>query len=139
MKRGRNLIDLLLNMIIAAIYVFLLAPIILIVVLSLNSGEFLTFPIEGVSLRWFGELYASRQFMDAMRNSFVIAGIATIISGVLGTISAIYVVRHSGRFQGALRLLLMAPLLIPEILTAIALLFFMYQIGIGTRYSIGLQ
>ena len=34
---------------------------------------------------------------------------------------------------------MMAPLLIPEILTAIALLFFMYQIGIGTRYSIGLQ
>ena len=122
-----------------AIYVFLMAPIVLIVVLSLNSGEFLLFPIEGVSLRWFAELYASRQFMDAIGYSFRIAIVATLVSGILGTIAAIYAVRYAGRWRNSLRLFVMAPLLIPEILTAIALLFFMYQIGIGTRYSIGIQ
>lgn len=128
-----------LNAIVCAVYIFLMAPIVLIVVLSLNSGEFLLFPIEGVSLRWFGELLNSRQFMDAIGTSFRVAIISTIVSGVLGTFAAIYCIRFAGRMRSTLRLFMMAPLLIPEILTAIALLFFMYQIGIGTRYSIGLQ
>lgn len=128
-----------LNVFVCAVYVFLMAPIVLIVVLSLNSGEFLLFPIEGVSLRWFGELFNSRQFMDAIGTSFQVAIISTIVSGILGTLAAIYCIRFAGRMRSTLRLFMMAPLLIPEILTAIALLFFMYQIGIGTRHSIGLQ
>ena len=139
MRRPRDPAGIALSVAVGAIYVFLMAPIVLIVALSLNSGEFLAFPIEGLSLRWFAELYASRQFMDAIGYSLRIAAVATAVSGVIGTISAIYVVRHAGRAQGALRLFLMAPLLIPEILTAIALLFFMYHIGVGTKYSIGIQ
>jgi putative spermidine/putrescine transport system permease protein len=54
-------------------------------------------------------------------------------------LAALYCVRYAKRMKNTLRVLMMAPLLIPEILTAIALLFFMYQIGIGTKYSLGLQ
>lgn len=139
MKPRRNAAATFLLCFVTAIYLFLMAPILLIVVLSLNSGEFLLFPIEGVSLRWFGELYASTQFMKAILTSLQVAGIATFVSGILGTAAAIYCVRHAGRLRGVLRLYIMLPLLIPEILTAIALLFYMYQIGIGTSYSIGLQ
>lgn len=139
MSRPRNASASLLLCFVTAVYLFLMAPILLIVILSLNSGEFLLFPIEGVSLRWFGELYASKQFMDAILTSLQVAGIATFVSGILGTAAAIYCVRHAGRLRGLLRLYIMLPLLIPEILTAIALLFYMYQIGIGTSYSIGLQ
>lgn len=128
-----------LRIFVGAVYVFLMAPIVLIVVLSLNSGEFLMFPIEGFSLRWFGALMDSNQFITAIGTSLWIATVATIASGVLGTLAALYCMRHAKRFRGTLRLFMMAPLLIPEILTAIALLFFMYQIGVGTRYSIGLQ
>ncbi len=137
--RRRNLPAQLLLAFVVAVYIFLMAPILLIVVMSLNAGEFLIFPIDGISFRWFGELYASKQFMNAIGYSLRVAFIAALVSGILGTLAAIYCVRHAGRLQGVLRLYLMTPLLIPEILTAIALLFFMYQIGIGTRYSIGLQ
>ena len=137
--RRRNLPARLLLAFVVAVYIFLMAPILLIVVMSFNAGEFLIFPIDGISLRWFGELYASKQFMNAIGYSLRIAFIAALVSGILGTLAAIYCVRHAGRLQGVLRLYLMTPLLIPEILTAIALLFFMYQVGIGTRYSIGLQ
>jgi putative spermidine/putrescine transport system permease protein len=130
---------LLLNVFVIAVYVFLMAPIVLIVILSLNSGEFLVFPIDGISLRWFGALWNSSQFMDAIGTSLLVASISTVVSGILGTLAAIYCTRFAHRMRGALRLFMMAPLLIPEILTAIALLFFMYQIGIGTRYSIGMQ
>ncbi len=47
-------------------------------------------------------------------------------------------VRHGGRTRDALRVFLMLPLLLPEIITAIALLFFVYATGIGTRTMVGL-
>jgi putative spermidine/putrescine transport system permease protein len=56
MIRSRNLAGTLFLVFVTAVYVFLMAPIVLIVLLSLNSGEFMLFPIEGFSLRWFGEL-----------------------------------------------------------------------------------
>ena len=60
-----------------------------------------------------------------------LAAIAMIISTMLGTTSALYVVRFAGRWRNSLRLLMTAPLLLPEVLTAIALLFFFYNIGLG--------
>lgn len=139
MKQSRSPAETFFLVIVTAIYIFLMAPIVLIVVMSLNSGEFLLFPIEGLSFRWYGALIDNRQFMNAIGMSLQVAAIATIVSGILGTAAAIYCVRYAGGMQGMVRLYLMTPLLIPEILTAIALLFYMYQIGIGTRYSIGLQ
>ncbi len=138
-RRRGQATDRILNLFITVVYVFLMAPIVLIVVLSLNAGEFLAFPPQGLSLRWFGTLYDNQQFMDAIVYSFQIAIVATVVSGIIGTMAAVYVVRHAGWAKGPLRLFLMGPLLIPEILTAIALLFFMYEIGIGTKYSIGIQ
>ena len=51
MKQSRSATETIFLVVVTAVYVFLMAPIVLIVVLSLNSGEFLLFPIEGLSLR----------------------------------------------------------------------------------------
>jgi len=123
---------------VACVYIFLLAPIVLIVLLSLNAGEFLAFPPQGLSLRWYVALFNNEPFMRAIRTSLLVAGVATGVSTVVGTAAALYFVRHAGRFREALRLLLMLPLMLPEILTAIALLFFLYATGIGTRTMFGL-
>lgn len=121
------------------IYAFLIAPIVLIVLMALNAGELLEFPPRGISLRWFVALYHSEQFMNAIATSLQIAIIAMAVSGILGTAAALYFVRFSQRFSEPLRLLLLAPLLLPEILSAIALLFFLYEIGLGNQWGIGLQ
>jgi putative spermidine/putrescine transport system permease protein len=123
---------------IGAVYVFLLTPILLIVLLSLNAGEFLAFPPEGLSLRWYLALAKNEAFMRAIRTSLLIATIATIVSTLIGTPAALFFVRHGGRARDALRVFLMLPLLLPEIMTAIALLFFVYSTGIGTRTMAGL-
>ncbi|MDB5820283.1 MAG: transporter permease, partial [Rhizobacter sp.] len=57
---------------------------------------------------------------------------------LVGVSAALYVVRHATRAREALRMLLMLPLMLPEILTAIALLFFLYATGIGTKTVFGL-
>jgi putative spermidine/putrescine transport system permease protein len=123
---------------IAGVYVFLLAPIAMIVLMSLNAGEFLAFPPQGLSLRWYVALFNNEPFMRAIRTSFVVACVATSVSLLVGTAAALYFVRHGGRYREPLRLLLMLPLMLPEILSAIALLFFLYATGIGTRTMFGL-
>jgi len=123
---------------VGAVYLFLLLPIAIIVLMSLNAGEFMTFPPQGLSLRWFGALFANQAFMRAIRTSLMLAAVATLISSVIGIAGALYVVRHAQRLREPLRMLLMMPLMLPEILTAIALLFFLYASGIGTRTMFGL-
>lgn len=130
--------DGLLRGIVTLVYAFLLLPIVIIVLMSLNAGEFLTFPPQGLSLRWFGALFANEGFMRAMGTSLALAAAAMVGSTVIGVSAALYVVRHATRGREALRLLLMLPLMLPEILTAIALLFFLYASGIGTQTVFGL-
>lgn len=120
------------------VYAFLLAPIAIVVLASFNSGAFLTFPPQGYSLRWYGVFFENEVFRRAIVTSLWVAALATLISGCIGTAAAIYHVFHAGRSKEAVRLAVLAPLLLPEVLTAIALLFFFYAIGLGTRGMVGL-
>jgi len=65
--------------------------------------------------------------MGSLYYSFKLAITCTFISTILGTTVALYIVRFSGRWREHLRLLILLPLLLPEILTAISLLFFYYN------------
>jgi putative spermidine/putrescine transport system permease protein len=123
---------------VGAVYAFLLLPIVMIVLMSLNAGEVLSFPPQGLSLRWFGALWKNEAFRRAMGTSVGLAATATLLSTLIGTAAALYVVRFAGRARDGMRLLLMLPLMLPEILTAIALLFFLYATGIGTKTMAGL-
>lgn len=115
------------------IYVFLLAPILVVVGASFNAGAFLTFPPQGLSLKWYNVFFHNEVFLRAIKTSLWVAAVSTVISGVIGTMAAIYFVQFAGRLKEVVRITMMAPLLLPEVLTAIALLFFVYTIGIGTQ------
>jgi putative spermidine/putrescine transport system permease protein len=129
----------LLGAVVIALYVFLLAPIVIIVLAAFNAGEYLTFPPQGFSLRWFIKFAESGPFIRAFLFSLQLAAYATVISVVLGTAAALFVVRYAPqRVKDALRLLMISPLQLPAILTGIALLVFYYAIGLGTRGMSGL-
>ncbi|WP_342361748.1 ABC transporter permease [Terrarubrum flagellatum] len=129
---------LLLNCFCILVYLFLLAPILVVVGASLNAGAFLTFPPQGLSLRWYVVFFNNDVFMKAIRTSLVIATIATCISGVIGSAATLFYARYAGAAREWVRIGLLAPLLLPEVLTAIALLFFFYAIGVGTQNMIAL-
>lgn len=130
--------SILLNGFCLVVYAFLLAPILVVVGASFNSGNFLAFPPEGLSFRWYEVFFANEVFLDAIVNSLQIAIIATVVSCLIGTAAALYYVRYAGGGREWLRLSILSPLLLPEVLTAIALLFFVYEIGIGTDYQAGM-
>jgi putative spermidine/putrescine transport system permease protein len=119
------------------LYVFLLAPIVIVVIASLNAGRFLVFPPEGLSLQWYAKFANSGPFVRSFFFSLRLAAVTTVISTVVGGAAALYVVRRARR-SSLLRLLLVAPLQLPGIMTALALLIFYYAVGLGGGSYTGL-
>jgi putative spermidine/putrescine transport system permease protein len=119
------------------LYVFLIAPIAIVVIASFNAGRFLVFPPEGLSLQWYAKFLDSGPFVRSFLFSLRLAALVTVIATVIGAAAALYVVRHA-RESGFLRLLLVAPLQLPGIMTALALLIFYYGVGLGGTSYLGL-
>lgn len=125
--------DLLLTAMVGLIYVFLIAPIAIVILSAFNAGDFLRFPPQGLSLRWFVRAAQLEPFVRSFVFSLRLATLVTLASTVLGTMAALYVVRHAGRLRDLLRMAIVAPLQFPAILTGIALLIFFLATGIGTH------
>ena len=113
--------------------VILYAPLIVVTVYSFNDSKSIT-NWEGMSLRWYADVFTgpeSGKFKLAARNSFIIAIIAATVSTTIATLAATAIVR-GGRFR--LRTasfgLISLPLMVPEIVTAVALLIFFNSIGV---------
>ena len=104
-------------------YIFLYAPIVILVIFSFNASRFVT-TWEGFSLRWYGELFQNEAMMTALKNSLIVAVASTLISTVFGTMVALAMERH--RFLGKLAFdaLLYLPIIIPDIAMAVMLLLF---------------
>jgi putative spermidine/putrescine transport system permease protein len=136
MRRGRPGRSAFLGLVVL-LYVFLIAPIGIVIIASLNAGRFLVFPPEGLSLQWYAKLLDSGPFVRSFLFSLRLAAVVTLITTVVGTAAALYVVRHA-RQRAMLRLLLVAPLQLPGIMTALALLIFYYGVGLGGASYLGL-
>src|SRR5581483_2541248 len=110
--------------VVTLVYAFLLLPMLVVVIAAFNSGTFFTFPPQGFSLRWFANFFARREFMQALRLSTELALWTAALSTLAGTLAAIALVR--GRFRGraAMNAFVTSPLLLPQILTGVALLQF---------------
>lgn len=102
----------------AAILAFLVAPIAAIVPLSFNAGSFLSYPLAGVSLRWYEELVASPYWMATFRNSLIVALATTAIATPLGTLAALGLNRMSPKYRPLVMGLLIAPMVAPVIVLA---------------------
>jgi putative spermidine/putrescine transport system permease protein len=115
----------------ALIVAFLLAPVAIVAVFAVNPTPFIQFPPVGVSPRWFQKFFASRDFMSAIQLSLTVAAVVAAIATVLGASAALGLAR--GRLPGA-RLLtatFLSPLMLPAILTGLALfqLYMLLDIG----------
>jgi putative spermidine/putrescine transport system permease protein len=102
--------------------VFLLTPLVVTVAVSFGSSAVFTLPPPGWSLRWYERVWTTRGLWASLMTSVQIAGLATAISLVLGTLCAIALVR--GRFAGrdAIATFLVSPLMVPGLVVGIAML-----------------
>jgi len=113
-----------------AVLVYLYLPIIVLVVLSFSAGDSSLARWEGFSTRWYGTIVQDGDMMRAVRNSLVVACIATLTGTLVATMAALGTSRTRFRGQGAVEALLGLPLIVPDIVAAIAILLFFVLVGI---------
>lgn len=103
------------------IYAFLVAPLIIVAVVSFSSSNYLEFPPPGLSLRWYGNLFTSDKLLAAAWLSLQIAVISTVSAVFLGTMVALGLARYRIYFRALFRGAFMAPLIVPYIVVAVGL------------------
>lgn len=116
----------------ALVIVFFYLPIIYMVVFSFNSGKSLT-SFTGFSLRWYKHMMESHTMMESLSTTFSIALIATAVSTIVGTISAIGLSKSKKIIQRLMEQVNNLPMMNPEIVTAIGfmLLFITFRVEKG--------
>lgn len=121
----------------AAVLLFLIVPILAIVPLSFNDSTFLTYPLKGVSLRWYSEFFSSEKWLLPLRNSFLVAVATTALATVLGTLASLGLMRLGPRTRSLVTAFLISPMIIPVVITAVGTYFLYAPLGL-TNSFIGL-
>jgi spermidine/putrescine transport system permease protein len=104
------------------IYAFVFAPIAFLVLFSFNANPAGSFPITGLTTRWYSEALDDFELQDAFWTSLEVALQVTLVSVAVGTAAAFPLVRSPMRFRNAIRLGATLPIMLPGLLIGISLL-----------------
>ncbi len=117
--RGRNLpLALYAVLFLAFIYV----PVLLLPLFSFNDGQYVAFPIRGLTLRWYEQLFEAQALQRALMNSVKLGLAVAAIATLLGMLAALSFTRYKLRAKAAFNGFILLPLVIPSIILGIALL-----------------
>ena len=129
-----------LRLFVGLVLLFLIAPILAIMPLSFNSESFFTYPMPGFSLQWyFGDqgFFTNERWTGALRLSVIVAVATTALASVLGTLAALGLSRSNLPGRALLMAVLISPMIVPVIISAIGLFFFYAFTGLnGTLIGI---
>lgn len=117
---------------IALLFLFLYAPIIMLIIFSFNDSISFT-KWNGFSLRWYSELFKNRTVMPALMNTLTIAAISAVVSTVIGTASAFGIHYLGKRLKSLVLSVNYLPVLNPDIVTGVSLLllFVFFNVNLG--------
>lgn len=120
----------------ALVLLFLVLPILVIIPLSFNASEFLLYPLTGFSLRWYQEFFNSAEWMNALKNSAIVAPSATVVATVLGTMASIGLTRARFRGKSLLMSALISPMVVPVVIVGVAGYLFFAPLGLTNGYGL---
>lgn len=109
------------NSFIGLVFIFLYLPIIILVVFSFNSSE-MNIVFEKITFDWYKNLMQNGNLINAFINTLIVAISSTVISTVIGTISAVGLHKYNFPFKNLINKLIYIPIVIPEIVLGISLL-----------------
>ncbi|GAB5460578.1 MULTISPECIES: ABC transporter permease [Hoeflea] len=118
------------------VYMFMFLPIAVVVLLSFNANQFGSFPMTGLSTHWFEVLWENDAIMRAFRTSIVLGLLTAVISTVLGVLASLALVRYKVPGRNLITTMLIAPILVPEVVLAVALLLFLNFLDIGKSFTL---
>jgi putative spermidine/putrescine transport system permease protein len=107
----------------AAVLLFLVLPTLIVIPMSFSASQFLRFPPEHWSLRWYGSYVASPAWMQATATSLKVAALTAMVATTLGTAAAYGLFVSGLRWARPLLMLLLTPIMVPVILVAIGVFY----------------
>jgi len=119
----------------ACVLAFLIAPILVIMPLSFSSEPWFTYPLPGVSLRWYENLFGDDRWRDAITNSLIVAVGSTTLSTVFGTLAAVGLSRANLPWRGLILGIIISPMIVPVVITGAALFFGYSLVGLNNTYA----
>jgi putative spermidine/putrescine transport system permease protein len=114
-----------------AILFFLLSPIAIVSVFAVNPTPYISFPPVGFTLAWFAKFFANPDFMNALWLSLKVAAAVLVASMLIGAAAALALARGELPGASALTAFFMSPLMLPAILTGLALFQVYLLAGMG--------
>jgi putative spermidine/putrescine transport system permease protein len=118
----------------ALVLLFLIAPILVIIPLSFNSESFFSYPMPGFSLKWYDDFFNNPRWRDAVMNSLFVAFCATFLATSLGTLAALGLSRSYFPWRTLVMSILISPMIVPVVITALGMFFFYAQVGLLNTY-----
>jgi putative spermidine/putrescine transport system permease protein len=112
----------------AFVLLFLIAPVVIILIVSFSGADYLRFPPPSFSLRWYQRFFGVAAWRQAIWVSTQVAVLTMVFATVLGFLASLALVRGRFRGKGAIYAFLLSPMIVPTIITAIGLYFFFVRL-----------
>lgn len=123
----------------SVVLAFLMLPILAVVPASFNNASFIKFPPDHLSLRWYMSFMGDSEWYSALLASTKVAVATTCLSLVIGTFAALGLSRTSARWHAVLHALIISPMIVPVIMTSVALYHVLRPLGLhGTLFGLTL-
>lgn len=110
---------------------FLYIPVLFLPLFSFNDSIFITFPLSGFTFKWYEQMFANKEMLNALLSSLYVGGIASVSATMLGLLAAKAVTRYAMPGKEAVTGFIMIPLFIPEIILGISLLILFSLLGVN--------
>ncbi len=124
-RRKQSLSSLTLKFYIALVFTFLFLPIAVIILFSLNSGRYPSFPLRGFTFKWYRELIHDSGLLGSVKNSIIVASTVSFISTIFGFMGAYALRTYKLKLENLFLGFMAAPLTVPTLLLGLALLIFL--------------
>lgn len=136
MKRV-NVLNLLIACAGIGVLLFLYLPLLIVIIYSFNTDSVNSFPMTGVSMKWYQIMMQDEALVQSLQNSVVVALISTCIAIVLGVPGAFILDRYTFVGKKVFERIVLLPLILPGILTGVALLSLFQEIGLkGSMFTV---
>jgi putative spermidine/putrescine transport system permease protein len=123
------------RILVTVLYLFLLAPILVVLGISFDSQSNMAFPPKGFSLRWYEKLAQNQEFITGFKVSVITAGGVAVLALLLGVPVALAITRYDFPGRDALSGFFLSPLLVPAIVLGLALLLVLAPLRITGTYA----
>jgi spermidine/putrescine transport system permease protein len=118
------------------VYLFVFAPIIVVLILSFNASQFGGFPMTGFSLHWYAKLMDNESIVRAFQTSLWIGLLTSVVCTFFGTMAALALVRYDFPGKHWVNALIVGPVLVPETVLGVGLLLANRAVGMKPNYGL---